>query len=175
MPNSSPLDMPLEKGRVTVRQAHSTFMEFIIGSTNAAFLLLFTVTSIWGTLEDGFTLFLFIPYVFAFVIGVAICTFLWDWRKHTLAYQKTGATASFKDNKLVVPTLFAGMALFFWGLYSLYFGYKIASGELDSWRLIGRYCLFLLPGLILGPIQYFYLHHLDRLRNLVLAYDKQDS
>lgn len=172
MPNFSPLDMPLEEGRVVVRQNHSTFMEVLIGVTNSLFILLFTVVFIWGTLSNGFSLFLFVPYVFALIIGLVVCSFLLKWRKYTLLYEQTGEVANFKKDHMIAPNLFTSMALFFWGLYLLFFVYNLFSGNVDSWRLFSHYLFFMLPGLILGPVQYLYLNHLNKLRSLILAYDR---
>lgn len=172
MPTSSPLDMPLKEGRVQVRQAHSSFFELLIGGTNLAFILLFTVTAIWGTIEDGFTLFLFVPYIFALVIAVCIMLFLWDWRKATLEYEQTGEIQLLEENEVGLPIFMAGVSLFFWGIYVLFFGYNLLAGNFSSWTAIIRSVLLLLPGIILGPLQYIYLMQVDKLRKFTINHHK---
>lgn len=172
MPNSSPLDMPLQEGRVVVRQKHSTLLEVIIGGTNAAFMLLFTVTAIWGTIENGFTLFLFVPYIFALAIAVSVGLFLWEWRKATLEYEQTGDIQLLEARQIDLPIFMAGISLFFWGIYVLFMGYNLFFGNFHSWGVIARYLLLLLPGIILGPLQYIYIKHLDKLRKFTINHHK---
>lgn len=175
MANSTPLDQPLNKGQILVRFFYSSLSELVIGLTNIAFLLLFTITAIMGTIEEGFTLFLFVPYIFAVIIGATICLFLWDWRKATLAYEQKGEVAVMKEATPSLALFFAGIACFFWGIYLGILGYNFFFSAVEFWQLTIRYTLLLLPGFILGPFQYFYLRHLNKVHLAVLAYEEKKT
>ncbi|MGH1339639.1 MAG: hypothetical protein ACRBFS_26205 [Aureispira sp.] len=175
MPKSAPLDQPLNQTPVVVRRSYSSVLELIIGLTNLAFLILFTVTAIIGTMEDGFTLFLFVPYVFALVISLSIPLFLWDWRKAALAYGVTGKIKVFEKTTANLPIMMAGIACFFWGIYLAFLIYNLCFSEVESWQLTRNYLLLMLPGFILGPFQFLYLRHLNKIRDAVLNYHKNNT
>lgn len=173
MPNPSPLDMPMNKGRVVLRFPYSSFMECMIISTNIIVLISSTINIIWTTIALGFMTLFFVFYISILFISTSICLFLWNWRKVTLEYEKTGETSLLENQKVRPPMLMAGISLLFWGCYLSASGYIFLSSSLNSWSSIFYYILSpIFSAVILGPVQYFYLRFLKKLRRFVLSYNQ---
>jgi hypothetical protein len=170
MANSSPLDMPLEQGRVIIRKSNSTLLESILGVTNLLFFIVFNVAVITSIRNQGIGVVTIVLYVFATVFTAVVCSFLYRWNKATHQYESKNDVEAIRAVDPGFPSIISMMALFFWGIYLWVLAWGWKGVEFTSITILLRYTLFLLPGIILGPFQFFYFKRLSKIRNFVLNY-----
>lgn len=163
-----PLDAPLEQSKIALRAAYSMPMEAGLLALNNLVCFGGWMGVLWMSWDQGVGPFGVFLMILVSIWTVAPCLYIWRWRRASLLYERTGTLQLLRELKMGGVPFVRGGVLLCWTVYLTFVGLLWWS----FWDEL-RIGLFLIPGILLGPLQYLYFKKTVNLTQQVLAASRE--